>query len=60
MVVGLMRDLKSSVANQVAIAEFRIEDLAGSGFRVFFRRQLGGQSLFIFAAMLALRGLGCG
>jgi hypothetical protein len=36
-----MRDAKTVVANQVAIAEFRIEDLAvGGGFRVFFRRQL--------------------
>ena len=56
-----MRNAKTVVQNQVAIAEFRIEDLAaGGGFRVFFRRQLGGQSLFIFAAMLGFAGLGCG
>src|SRR5438067_634653 len=53
-----MRDAKTVVQNQVAIAEFRIEDLAGAGFRVFFRRQLGGQSLFMFAAMLAFAGFG--
>jgi hypothetical protein len=53
-----MKDAKTVVANRVAIAEFRIEDLAGGGFRVFFRRQLGGESLFVFVGLLVFVGLG--
>jgi hypothetical protein len=53
-----MKDAKTIVANRVAIAEFRIEDLAGGGFRVFVRRQLGGESLFVFAGLLLFVGFG--
>ena len=53
-----MRDVKADVSNQIAIAEFRFEDASGGNFRVFFRRQLGWSSLFVFVVLMFLTSLG--
>jgi hypothetical protein len=53
-----MRDVKAHVSTQIAVAEFRFEDASGGNFRIFFRRQLGWASLFVFAGLLFFASLG--